>query len=708
MSSPPEEEIRKQQVSFNASHFPRLGPHNLALSPKALGYASTSSPATHNMGTMKLQSSTAPIKSRKRARSVTNSDEEHTGPKTKTRKQAKANVIPPILAGTKRPRHPPLPGVPSFTDDLPPVTVPNPKARKQLRRLVEPDTPIRPSALINVPKTEFIERRKPTSVDIARRRRRTVSPHIRPLPPPDLRAFEPPPPPSPSEDPLLLKGSKRRRRVRRSDVQQPRLESLTRTSKDKGRASRSSSVHTPRAPEYHQDVGINFNDTVEWDNQPTKDFIVPLKFNLSSSSQHDSSTKHGPVARLASPYPLAKKAKNSPLPVRSPVTEENEFWGTTHDMGHGPSSDDSDNEDPVPVPSIPAFQTEAKPPTTPTSPVPPSAAGEHGPLVVSALPDVRAPTPRRKTLSERMAQLGSKLGGEGSSFRVPIRFTELDALPSDSVSPVKEDLTPPSDDTNQVAEPTTQHRDDVLDLAAQDEHSVVVETPAEETERLKEGEFPVFDSTRPDGNNGTATTGSVEQSFDQSVTDPSVDQNLDVSQDTPFPLTEDELPTHNRSHSPMLKQSTPKAILSGLPTESSPALPRFEFQSPTSHMVKPSPFFHQTPLQKQFQKTHQHFDFDFQSSSGLRLMSIPAITAQSQHQDNFNNRADETMEVVEAFEDDDESSWEGVDEDGEPLVHVSSKNPIAAARAAAILKLVRVCVVVGHITRVSYDHSIAP
>ena len=667
-----------------------LTSHDLALtilhlSPKAMSCTSTSPPATRNTSTMKLQPSTAPVKSRKRARSVTDSDEENTSPKTKTRKQAKANVVPPILAGTKRPRHPPSPGVPSFADDLAPVTVPNPKVRKQLRKLVESGTPVRSSASTNVPKTEFIERRKPTSVDIARRRRRTVSLRIHTLPPPDLRAFEPPPPPSPSEDPLLLKGSKRRHRIRRSDVGQPRLESRTRASKDEGRVSSSSSVHTPLAPEYHQDMGINFNDVIEWDNPPTKNYIVPLKFTPSSSSQHNSSTKPGPAARLASPYPLAKKAKNSPLPVRRPVAEENEFWGTTHDIGHGLPSDDSDNEVPVPVPSIPVFQTRTKPPTTtPNTPLAPPAVGERTPPVMNALPRVRAPTPRRKTLSERMTELGSKLGGEESSFRAPTRFTELDALPSDSVSPVKEDLTPPSDDTNEVAESTAQYRDNGLDLAAQDEHSVTVEM-----ERLTEGEVPLFDSTKPD--NGTATTGSVEQSFGQPVTDPSVDQNLDMSQDASFPLSEDELPTNNRLHSPMLKQSTPKAILSDFPTESSPALPRFEFQSPTSHMVMPSPFFHQTPVQKQFQQTYQHFDFDSQApTSSLHMINIPAITAQSQYQDNFNNRAGKTMEAVGAFEDDDESSWEGEDEDGEPHVRVSSKNPVAAARAAAILKLVSV------------------
>lgn len=470
----------------------------------------------------------------------------------------------------------------------------------------------------------------------------------------------------------------------------PRLESLTRVGKDKGLVSSSSSVPTPRAPEHHQDMGINY-DTIEWDDPPTKDYIVPLKFSLASSSQHNSSTKPGPAPHLASPYPFVKKAKNSPLPVRSPMAEENEFWGTTHDMGHVLSSDDSDNEELVPVPSIPAFQPRTKSPTTmPTPPVPPSAAGTRTPPVVNAPPRIRAPTPRRKTLSERMAELGSKLGSEGSSFRAPARFTELDALPSDSVSPVKEDLTPPFDGTNDVAESTTQHRDNGLDLEAQDEHPVAVEMAAEEMERLDEGEFHLFDSTGPDGNNGNAT-GSIEQYFDQSVAESSVDQNLDISQDASFPLSEDELPTQNRPHPPTLKQSTPKADLSDLPTES-PPLPRFEFQSPTSHMVKPSLLFHQTPLQKQFQQTYQHVDFGFQAatSPSLHLITIPAITAQSQHQDNFNNRADQTMEVVEAFDDDDESSWEGEGEDGEPLVHVSSKNPVAAARAAAILKLVSV------------------
>jgi hypothetical protein len=48
------------------------------------------------------------------------------------------------------------------------------------------------------------------------------------------------------------------------------------------------------------------------------------------------------------------------------------------------------------------------------------------------------------------------------------------------------------------------------------------------------------------------------------------------------------------------------------------------------------------------------------------------------------------MEVVEASEDDDESSWEGEGDGEGPLVRVSSMNPVAAARAAAILKLVSV------------------
>ena len=602
-----------------------------------------------------------------------------------------------MLAGTKRPRHPPSPGVPSFADDLARVIISNPKARKQPPKLVEPDTPIRPSASTNVPRTEFIERRKPTSVDLARRRRRTVSP-LR-IPPPDPRTFKPAPPPSPSEDPLLLKGSKRRRRVRKSDVKHPRPESPIRASKDKGRVPSSSNVHTPRVFDYHQDMGAVFNDTTEWGDQSTYDYVTSLKFNLSSSSQQNSSTKPGSVAGLASPYPLAKKAKNSPLPVRSPVAEENEFWGTTHDMGHGPPSDVSDNEELVPVPSVPEFQTKTKPPTmTPIPPVATPAARERTPPpAVNVLPRARAPTPRRKTLSERMAELGPKLG-EGSSFRAPARFMELDALRSDSVSPV-EDLTPPSDDTNEVIETTTQNQDSSLDLVTQDERLVVMEIAAEEMETPKEVEFPLLDGARPDETNGTAATESVEQSFDQSFAGPSGEESLDVS---PSPQ-KDGLSTHNRLHSPMFKQSTPKARLSDLPTESSPATPRFEFQSPTSHMVKPSPFFHQTPIRKQFQQTYDHFDFDFQAptSSSLRLINIPAITTQSQHQDSFNNGADKAMEVVEAFNDDDESSWGGEDEDGEPLVHVCSKNPVAAARAAAILKLVSTCVVVGHITRFS-------
>ena len=65
------------------------------------------------------------------------------------------------------------------------------------------------------------------------------------------------------------------------------------------------------------------------------------------------------------------------------------------------------------------------------------------------------------------------------------------------------------------------------------------------------------------------------------------------------------------------------------------------------------------------------------------------------------------MEVVEASEEDDESSLEGEDENGEPLVHVSSIDPMAAARAAAILKLVSTRVVVERIIRFSYDHLTA-
>jgi len=632
-------------------------------------------------------------------------------PKTKNRKQVKAKVVPPMLAGTKRPRHPSSPDVPTFADDLPPITTANAKVRKQLRKLVEPDTPIRPSAASNVPRTEFVERRKPSSFDLTRRRRRTASPlRIRPLPPPDPRTFIPPPPPSPSEDPLLLKGTKRRRRVRRSDVKHPHPGSPIRASKDKKRVPSASSAHIPRVPDYHQDMSIDFNDTTEWDDQSTNDYVVALKFDLSSSSQRNPSTKLGSPA-LASPYPSAKKVKSNPLPVRSPVAEGDEIWGTTQKMGHGPSSDDSDDEGLIPVPSAPEFSTRVGPPTTPVSPVVASTTRECTPPPdENVLPRVRAPTPRRKTLFERMAELGTKLGGEGSGFRTPTRFTELDALPSDSVSPVKEDLTSLSDDTREVAEVITQDRDSGLDLASRDERSVVVETAAEEMECVKEVEFPLFNGTRPDENNGAATAGSIEQSFDQSVADPSVEQSLDVSQDIPSPSLMGALSTHHRARSPTLKQSTPKTILSDVPTESSPASPRFEFQSPTSHMVKPSPFFHQTPMQKQFQQTYQHLDFEIQAptSSSLRFINIPAITAQSQHQNSFNNGADKTMEVVEAFDDDDESSWEGEDADGEPLVHVSSKDPMAAARAAAILKLVSTCVIVGHITRFSYDHSIAP
>jgi hypothetical protein len=593
-----------------------------------------------------------------------------------------------MLAGTKRPRHPPLPGVPSFAEDSLPIPI---QARKQLRKLVEPDTPIRTSASTNVPKTELIERRKPSFIDVARKRRRTASPlRIRPLPPPDPRTFEPPPPPSPSEDPLLLKG-KRHRRVRRSNVKHPHPQSPVRVSKGHGRVSGSSSMHTPRAPDYSQDINVSFNDTIEWS---TNDYVVPLKFNLSSSSQRNSSTKARSATHLGSPYPLAKEAQNSPLRLRSPVAEENECFGTTHDMGHGPSSDDSD-EEPVPVPPVPEFQTKAKPPTTTlASPVSTRIARERTPSPVNnVLPRVRAPTPRRKTLSERMVELGTKLSGEGSNFQVPTKFTDLDALPSDSVSPIKEDLTPP-ENSSEVMEATTQDQVSVLDLAAQDKHSIVVETRAEvaeEIEVVKEAQFPLLDRTRPDENNGTAATGSIEQSFEQSVADPSLEQSLDIS-DIPSP--KDELSTHNSLHSPMLKQSTPKATLSNPPTESSPAPLRFEFQSPISHTVRPSSSFHQTPVQKQFQQPYQHFDFDFQAptSSRLPFISIPAIPVQPQHQDHFSNGADKTMKVVDAFEDEDESSWEGEDADGEPLVHVSSKSPMAAARAAAILKLVSACV----------------
>ena len=615
-------------------------------------------------------------------------------PKSKSRKQVKAKVVPPMLAGTKRRRHPSSPGVPSFADDLPPMTIPNAKLRKQLTKLLEAETPIRPSAPNNVPRTEFLERRKPTSFDVAHRRRLTTSPlRIRPLPPPDLRTFQPPPPSSPSEDPLLLKGSKRRRRVRRSDVKYPRPDSPTRASKDKKRVPSSSSVQTSRVPDYDQDMSIGFNDTTEWDNQPTNDYVVALNFNLSTSPQRNPSIKFGSPARFPSPYPSSKNARSDPLPVRSPVTEENDFWGVTQEIGHGPSSDDSDNEELVEHP------TRVEPLTTPASPVAISTAGGCTPPAENVRPRVRAPTPRRKTLSERVAELGTKLGGEGSSFRAPTSFTELNALPSDSVSPSKEDLTPPSDDTSLVAGVITQDQDSGLDLASQVERSVIVEAAAEELPRIK---FPLQ-------NNGTATAMSIEQPFDQFIVDPPMEQSLNVSQDGPSPLPKDALSTHNCPRSPILKQSTPKTILSDLPTESSPA-PRFEFQSPTSHMVKPSPFFHQTPIQKQFRQQHQHFDFDFQSptSSSLCLINIPAITVPSQHQDSFNMGADTTMEVMEAFEDDDESSWEGEDENGEPLVHVSSIDPLAAARAAAILKLVSTCVVVEHIIRFSYDHSIAP
>jgi hypothetical protein len=439
-------------------------------------------------------------------------------------------------------------------------------------------------------------------------------------------------------------------------------------------------------PDYHQDMSIGFNDTAEWDDQPTNDYVVALKFNLSSSSQQNPSTELKSPARLASPYPSAKKAKSNPLPVRSPVAEENEFWGTTREMGHGPSSDDSDNEEPVLAPSVPELPTRIEPQTTPMAQ---STARVRTPPPGNVRPRVRPPTPHRKTLSERVAELGTKLGGEGSSFRAPTRFTELDALPSDSVSPAKEDLTPLSDDTSVMAEVTTQDRHSGLDLSSQDERSVI-EAVAEEMGCINDIVFPLLDGTRPDENNGTATVGSTEQSFEQSVADPSMEQSLAVSQDGPSSLPKDALSTHDRPRSPMVNQSTPKTILSDLPAESSPAPPRFEFQSPTSHMVRPSPFFYQTPMQKQSQQPYQHFDFDFQAptSSSLCLANIPAITAQSQHQDSFNNGADKTMEVVEAFEDDNESSWEGEDEDGEPLVRVSSINPMAAARAAAILKLV--------------------
>jgi hypothetical protein len=702
MSPPPEEEIRRHQVS--SIPLTSLDLFLTALHcQQGLSYASTFSSAS----TVKPWSTISPVKSRKRARSVATSDEEDMSPKTKSRKQVKAKAVPPMLAGTKRPRHPPSPGVPSFADDLPPITTHNPKVHKQLPRLLELGTPIRPSASNNVPRTEFVERRKPTTFDVARRRRRTASPlRIRPLPPPDPRTFKPPPPPSPSEDPLLLKGNKRRRRVRRSDVKRPRPGSPTRASKDKEQLPSSPSVYTPRVPGYHQDMSIGFNDTTGWDDQSTNDYVVALKFNLSSSSQRDPSTKLGSPARLASPHPSAKKAKSNPLPFRSPVAEENDFWGTTQEMGHGPSSDDSD-EELVPVPSVLDLPTRAEPPTTPGSPVASPTTVERAAPAENVLPRVRVPTPRRKTLSERMAKLGTKLGGEASSFRAPARFTELDALPSDPVSPVK-DLTLPSDNTSAVAEVITQDRDSGLYLTSQDERSVVVETAAEEMICVKEVEFPLLNSSTPDENNGTATAGSIEQPFDQSVADPSREQSLDVSHDVIHPLPKDVL--SSRSRSPMPKQSTPKTILSDLPTESSPALPRFEFQSPTSYMVKPSPFFHQEPMQKQFQQTYQHFDFDLrtQTSSSLRFINIPAITVQSQHQDSFNSGADKTMEVVEAFEDGDESSWEGEHEDGEPLVHVSSKSPMAAARAAAILKLVSACVVVGHITGFSYDRSIAP
>ena len=589
------------------------------------------------------------------------------------------------MAGTKRPRHPSLPGVPSFADDLPPMTIPNAKIRKQLRNLLEADTPIRPSASNNVPGTEVFERRKPTSFDVAQRRRRTASPlRIRPMPPPDLRTFQPPPPSSPSEDPLLLKGSKRRRRVRRSDVKYPRPVSPTRASRDKERVPTSSSVQTSRVPNYDQDMSIGFNDTTEWDDQPTNDYIVALNFNLSTSPQRNPSNKFGSPARLASPYPSSKHARSDPLPVRSPVTEENDFWGITQEICHGPSSDDSDNEELVPVPAVLEYPNRVEPLTTPASPVAISTArGCTPPPARNVRPRVRAPTPRRKTLSERVAELGTKLGGEGSSSRAPTSFAELNALPSDSVSPFKEDLTPPSDDTSVVAEVITQDQESGLDLASQDEAA------AEELPRIK-------DVVNPLQNDGTATAKSIEQPFEQFVADPPMEQSPNVSQVGPSPLPKDALFTHNGPRSPILKRSTPRAILSDIPTESSPAAPRFEFQSPTSHMVKPSPFFHQTPLQKQFRQPHQHFDFDFQSptSSSLCLINIPAITAPSQYQDSFNKGADETMEVMEAFEDDDESSWEGEDENGEPLVHVSSIDPLAAARAAAILKLVSTYVVV--------------
>jgi len=489
-------------------------------------------------------------------------------------------------------------------------------------------------------------------------------------------------------------------------VKHPRLGSPTRASKDKERAPNPSTGHTPRVRDHHQDMSIGFNDTAEWDNQSTNDYVVALKFNLSTSSQQSPSTKLGSPARLASPYPSVKKASSNPLPVRSPVAEENDFWGTTQEMGHCPSSDDSDNEEPVPVPSLSELPTRVEPQTIPIAesiarrctPPPPE----------NVRPRVRAPTPHRRTLSERVTELGTKLGGEGSSFRGPTRFTELDALPSDSVSPVKEDLTPPSDDISVVAEVTTQDRNSGLDLSSQNERSVAEEM-AEEMGGIKDVVFPLLDGTRPIESNGTATAGSLEQSFDQAVADPSMEQRLDVSQDGPSPLLKDALSTHNRPHTSILNQSTPKTTRADLPTESSPTPPRFEFQSPTSHMVKPSPFFHQTPMQKQFQQPYQHFDFNFQAptSSSLRLIDIPAITAQSQHQDSFNNGADKTMELVEAFEDDDESSWEGEDEDGEPLVHVSSVNPMAAARAAAILKLVSIYRM-GRIIRFSYGHSVAP
>ena len=604
-------------------------------------------------------------------------------PKPKSRKQVKAKVVPPMLAGSKRPRHPPSLDVPSFADDLPPTTTPNAKMRKETRNVLEPDTPIRPAASNNVPRTEFLDRRKLTSFDVARRRRRTASPlRIRPLPPPDPRTFNPPPPPSPSEDPLLLKGSKRRRRVRRSNVKHPHLGSPTRASKDKERVP---------SPYYHQDMSIGLNDTAEWADQPTNEYVVALEFNPSTSSQRNSSTKLGSPARLASPCPSAKKAKSNPLLVRSPVARENDFWGTTQEMGHGPSSDESDNEELVPVPSVPELPIRVDPQTRPASLMAGSTSrGRTPPPAENVRPRVRAPTPHRKTLSERVAELGTKLGGDGSSFRAPPRFSELGALPSDSVSPVKEDLTPPSDDTCVVAERAMQDRNSGLNLSSQDERSVVVETVAEEMVCIKDVVFPLFDGTRPGENNGTATAESTEQPFDRSVADPSMEQSPNVSQDGPSPLSKDALSTYNRPSPPILNQSTPKTILSDRSTESSPAPPRFEFQSPTSHIVKPSPFFHQTPMQKQFQQPCQDFDFDLQAptSSSLRLINIPAITAQFQHQDSFSHGTDKTMEVIEAFEDDDESLWEGEDEDGEPLVHVSSINSMAAARAAAILKLV--------------------